>query len=126
MLGCMFKLVFLSIFSVGLAAHTLRFDVHYKSLGQEILALMLMIIVISLGVTFTVMQDDQILNTNPESFWTTDPNLALPQMRENFVTNNSPWYHLTQNFQIVESCESLNEDTCETLAYKVNVQATTG
>ena len=58
MLGCMFKLVFLSIFSVGLAAHTLRFDVHYKSLGQEVLALMLMIIVIGSGVAFNMMQDD--------------------------------------------------------------------
>ena len=55
MLGCMFKLVFLSIFSVGLAAHTLRFDVHYKSLGQEVLALMLMIIVIGSGVAFNMM-----------------------------------------------------------------------
>ena len=126
MLGCMFKLVFLSIFSVGLAAHTLRFDVHYKSLGQEILALMLMIIVVSLGVTFNMMQKDYTLETNPESQWKVDPNLPLPQMHENFVTNNSPWYPMTQHFQIVESCESLNEETCETLAYKVNVQATTG
>ena len=47
-------------------------------------------------------------------------------MPENFQTNSSPWYPLTQNFQIVESCDSLNEETCETLAYRVNVQATTG
>lgn len=82
---------------------------------------MLMLIVVSLGVTFNMMQKDHILDTNPESQWKVDPNLPLPQMRENFVTNNSPWYPLTQNFQIVESCENLKEETCETLAYKVNV-----
>ena len=122
----MFKLVFLSIFSVGLAAHTFRFDVHYKSIGQEVLVLLLMLIVVGVGVTRNMMQNAHILETNPESQWKVDPTLILPKMPENFQTNTSPWYPLTQKFQIVESCEGLHEETCETLAYRINVQATTG
>ena len=31
--ACLFNLMILSYFSIGLAAHTMRFDIHYKSLG---------------------------------------------------------------------------------------------
>ena len=126
MLGCALKLVFLSIFSVGLAAHTLRFDVHYKSVCQDVLALLAMIAVIGAGLTLNYVQQGNILDTNPESQWKVGQGLMLPQMRENFQTNSSPWYPLTQNFKVIESCEGLDLEACGALSYRVNLQATTG
>ena len=48
--ACLFNLMILSYFSIGLAAHTMCFDIHYKSLGQEILALLGMITVIAVWI----------------------------------------------------------------------------
>ena len=126
MLGCMLKLVLLSLFSVGLAAHTLRFDVHYKSVGHEAGSLLLMIIVVGAGLTLNYLSTDKVLDTNPESQWSQDPDSLLPQMRENFQTNNSPWYPLTQAFRVEESCAGVADESCAELSYRVSLQATTG
>ena len=112
MLGCMLALVFLSIFSVGLAAHTLRFDVHFKSISHEIILWILLVVIVGTGSFYDYMAKDIILHSNPETHWKPDQNLNLPKMRENFQTNSSPWYPLTQNFKIVESCEGLDEEVC--------------
>ena len=49
--ACLFNLMILSYFSIGLAAHTMRFDIHFKSIGQEVLVLVGMIAVFGVWIT---------------------------------------------------------------------------
>ena len=64
MIACMLKLVVISIFSVGLAAHTLRFDIHYKFLIQEVLTLILMLLVIGIGLAVNIYIQGDVIEAN--------------------------------------------------------------
>ena len=88
----------LSYFSIGLAAHTMRFDIHYKSLGQEVIALVGMIAVFGIWTSVYLMHTPQVLQTNPESQWRTSSDAVLPSLQEDYAINNSEWYSLNVNF----------------------------
>ena len=111
----------LSYFSIGLAAHTMRFDIHFKSIGQEVLVLVGMIAVFGVWITTHFMHTPQVLLTNPESQWRTPADAVLPSLPKDYQLNNSEWFPLNFNFKISESCEGLDEDMCRPLDYRLSI-----
>ena len=120
------------MFSIGLASHTMKFDMHFKNPITNTFIFFGLLGIIGAGVTTVVLTDFKVLQVNPESMW---PNsMELPPFEKidlsasPTVYNDSIWYPLVNKFQIAESCEGIADavEACNALDFKVDITATSG
>jgi len=62
-------LAFLNFFTIGLALHTLKFDIHHNQILQNIFTLFAMIGIMTGGVFLVVKSEFPQLMVNPVSLW---------------------------------------------------------
>ena len=66
MMFILLGLAFLNMFSIGLASHTLKFDMHFKNTLTNVFVFFALIGIITAGVMTVVMTDFKVLKVNPE------------------------------------------------------------
>ena len=126
-----FGLAFLNMFSIGLASHTMKFDIHYKTNLTNAFIFVALIAILSTGGIAAYMTNFHSLTVNPETIQMPKRD-RLPMPPLNFAAadkvvqdgsiefNESPWYQLNKKLQIAESCEGIPnpEENCNALTYR--------
>lgn len=64
MMFVLLGLAFLNLFSIGLASHTMRFDMHFKSALANVFIFFALIGIISAGVMTVVLTDFKVIAVN--------------------------------------------------------------
>ena len=120
-------LAFLNMFSIGLASHTMKFDMHFKKTVINVFIFFALISIITAGVMIVVMSDFKVLKVNPETLFEKGK-IDLPSLPYSTKFSDSEWYPLVNKFQIAESCEGITDaqENCNALDYKVEITATSG
>ena len=137
-------LAFLNMFAIGLASHTMKFDIHYKNNVMNTIVFIVLLIIIACGTVFLVLTNFPILQVSPESTWNkhdieipalshgskfvepfSDPNQLL---QSDVEFNESEWYPLVNKLQVAESCEGIElaAEVCNALDYKITIEANSG
>ena len=106
MMFVLLGLAFLNMFSIGLASHTLKFDMHFKNTLTNIFIFFALIGIITAGVMTVVMSDFKSLKVNPETLFEKGT-IDLPLLPHSPKFDDSEWYPLVNKFQIAESCEGI-------------------
>lgn len=121
-------LAFLNMFSIGLASHTIKFDIHYKNLLLNACVFLSLLVIIVLGVLATAISTFPQLQVNPQSIEYTKSKFELPALRSTTEFNESEWFPFVEKLQVAETCEGIADpdDTCNALDYKIEIQATSG
>ena len=63
-------LAFLNMFSIGLASHTMKFDIHYKNTLMNVIIFLSLLGIIAGGVLVTFLTHHHVLKVSPDSVWT--------------------------------------------------------
>ena len=137
-------LAFLNMFAIGLASHTMKFDIHYKNNVFNTIVFVALLVIIACGSLILVLTNFPIMQVSPESTWnkhdiqiptlshgskfvepTLDPNQLL---QSDVEFNESEWYPLVNKLQVGESCEGIENaaEVCNALDYKITVEANSG
>ena len=58
-------LAFLNMFAIGLASHTLKFDIHYRQIIKNVFILLSLLGIITAGVFTVVNSNFPLLRVNP-------------------------------------------------------------
>lgn len=97
-------LAFLNMFSIGLASHTMKFDIHYKTNVTNAFIFIALIGIIAVGALATFLTDFHSLSVNPDSIsLPKNSRMDLPsldfaaadlavQSNGSIEFNESPWY----------------------------------
>ena len=112
MMFILLGLAFLNMFSIGLASHTLKFDMHFKNTLTNVFIFFALIGIITAGVMTVVMSDFKVLKVNPDLLFEKgtiyqSEKMDLPSLPYSTVFDDSEWYPLVNKFQIAESCEGI-------------------
>ena len=67
MMFILLGLAFLNMFSIGLASHTMKFDMHFKNTLANVFIFFALIGIITAGVMTVVMTDFKVIAVNPET-----------------------------------------------------------
>ena len=62
-------LAFLNVFSIGLAFHTMKFDIHAKATFTNVCIFISMMSIIAFGTTVMILKHFHSLEVNPVSIW---------------------------------------------------------
>ena len=121
-------LAFLNMFSIGLASHTMKFDIHYRNVLANVFIFVSLLGIITGGVLVTLMTQFSSMRVNPDSNWSEQKKFALPALSAPTLYNEEEWYRLTTSFKLVENCDLVvnKEENCNALYYKLSVRATSG
>ena len=92
-------LAFLNMFSIGLAMHTMKFDIHYKSVLHNIFIFISLMAIIAAGITTVSLMQFHTLAVSPESLWASHhQNMKLPPLTHTTEFVETEWYPLTKKF----------------------------
>lgn len=91
-------LAFLNMFSIGLASHTLKFDIHYRQILQNVFIIFTLVGIIGGGVLLVVLTNYAALTVSPDSLWNTGQQFALPPLAYATNYNEDEWYKLLGGF----------------------------
>ena len=69
MMFVLLGLAFLNMFSIGLASHTMKFDMHFKHILTNTFIFFALIGIITAGVMTVVMTEFKVLSVNPNSMY---------------------------------------------------------
>ena len=82
------------MFSIGLASHTLKFDIHYKNQVVNAFIFLVLLATILTGVLATLLSNFKVLEVNPNSLLQRWPRIDLPSVSHSTEFNESEWYSL--------------------------------
>lgn len=66
MMFVLLGLAFINLFAIGLASHTMRFDMHFKSTLANIFIFFVLIGIIAAGVSVVSLSNFKVIEVNPE------------------------------------------------------------
>ena len=76
----LFGLIVVSTFTIGLAANTLKFDIHYKTIATNVLLLLLQGGVIFMAIYFTYKAEFKALEVSQDTIWQNQAKINLPPL----------------------------------------------
>ena len=114
-------LAFLNMFSIGLASHTMKFDIHYKTILSNTIVFISLLAIIAGGVLTLVMTDFKALRVSDDSLWEKYEKIEMPGLSTGYEFNDSEWLPLVSKPYVVESCEGITNaaEVCLPLQYKI-------
>ena len=127
MMFVLLGLAFINLFAIGLASHTMRFDMHFKSTLANVFIFFALIGISIAGVLVVTLSNFYTIEVNPESLYEKGK-IDIPALPFEPVYEESPFYPFVNKFQIQESCEGVTdpEVNCNALDYKIEITATSG
>ena len=90
-------LAFLNMFSIGLASHTMKFDMHYKNPIRNTIIFIMLIGIIVGGSVIISTTEFKVLEVNPDSMESVPIN-DIPPLVSDTLYKDSMWYPLTLKF----------------------------
>ena len=121
-------LAFLNMFSIGLASHTMKFDIHYKTILANTIVFISLLGIIAGGVLVLLMTNFKVLSVSDDSLWEKHEKIEMPGLSTSYDFVDNEWMPLVTKPYVVENCEGIanSAEVCLPLQYKIEIEATSG